>query len=342
MIPAVTLLQHLRPLHLCIAANGHIVQTGRSLPKLAKAPLIGARFLDIFVTLSPAIPQDMRGLRAMMGQVLRLRLRDTPEIVLRAVLIDDEEGGAIVDLSFGIAVVDAVQRFGLTAQDFSPSDLAVEMLFLHEAKSSAMAASFNLNMRLDGARLAAETRAMTDPLTGLHNRFALDAALRRLGQSRTDYAVLHMDLDRFKCINDRLGHAAGDSVLKQVAAILRRQSRKDDLVIRAGGDEFLILCPGLTDRTRLAGLCRAVIAEVSAQPAGRQMPAISASIGIGLCLGAARPAPERVCDMADIALYSAKRSGRARHVFWTPDLGNRLQDLHIPHAEQGGLPPCSP
>lgn len=325
MIAADILLQRLRPLHVCIGRTGHIRAVGRSLPRLVADPLIGARFLEVFEVLSPAIPTDMRALRALADHVLRLRLRSVPDIVLRAVLVPDEQGGLIVDLSFGIAVVDAVHRFGLTAQDFSPSDLAVEMLFLHEAKSTAMTASFNLNTRLDDARLVAETRAMTDPLTGLHNRFALDTALARLGQSRTEYSVIHMDLDLFKKVNDTLGHAAGDAVLKQVAAILRRHTRKDDLIVRAGGDEFLIICPCLTEPTRLSALSEAVIADVSTpMEVDGQIVGISASIGIGLCTTDARQDPHRICELADIALYAAKRSGRGRHLFWRPDLGDRL------------------
>lgn len=331
MISTRALLHRLRPLHLCIGPTGHIVQAGRSFAKLRSAPLAGTRFFESFDVASFGGVRDIQGLHAMVGQTLRMRLRDVPEIGLRAVLIDDGDGGLIADLSFGIAVIDAVHRFGLTAQDFAPSDLAVELLFLHEAKSSAMAASFNLNTRLDGARLAAESRAMTDPLTGVHNRFALDMALSRLGQSQTDYAVLQIDLDLFKAVNDRLGHATGDVVLRQVASILRRHTRKDDMVVRTGGDEFLILCPGLTDQTRLSNLCHLAIAEISAplQIEGHTV-SLSASIGIGLSTHAVRRSPEHLCEMADIALYAAKRSGRGRYLFWSQEMGNRLEDLHIP------------
>lgn len=326
MITVDALLQHLRPLHVCIGRTGHIRGIGRSLLRLTSEPLIGARFLEVFEVTSPAVPIDMRGLTALAGRVLRLRLRAVPDIALRAVLIADDEGGLIVDLSFGIAVVDAVHRFGLTAQDFSPSDLAVEMLFLHEAKSSAMAASFSLNTRLNGARAEAETRALTDALTGLYNRFALAEGLRRLGQSRTEYAVLHLDLDLFKQVNDTAGHAAGDAVLKQVAMALRRHTRRDDLVVRAGGDEFLVICPGLTETERLSKLAQTLIADISTplDVEGRVV-AVSASIGIGLCTNQNRHEPEQLCQMADIALYSAKRLGRGRHVFWQPELG------HPPH-----------
>ena len=333
MIALHDLLAQLRPLHVCVGKTGRIESVGRSLQKLTAVDLIGQRVLEVFEVLRPSIPSDFPGLYSLSGQVLRLRLRTEPDILLRGLVVDDQSGGVIVDLSFGIAVIDAVRRFGLTAQDFSPSDLAVEMLFLHEAKSSAMAASFNLNTRLDGARLAAESKAMTDALTGLHNRLALDNALARLGQSLTEYAVLTMDLDRFKQVNDTLGHAVGDAVLKRVAIILRRHTRKDDLLVRAGGDEFVIICPGLTDQLRLAHLSDALITDIcDIDQIGGQEIAISASIGIGVSKVDATLPPDRVCENADIALYAAKRSGRGCHLFWAPEFGRTLSELSMPHV----------
>lgn len=333
MISALDLLVRLRPLHVCVGKTGHIGQVGASLAKLGAGDLRNKRFLEIFEILRPAQPTDMADLRKLAGQVLKLRLRCEPDIVLRGLVIEDHAEGVILDLSFGIAIVEAVQRFGLTAQDFAASDLAVELLFLQEAKSSAMAASFSLNSRLQGARLAAETEALTDGLTGLHNRRALDGALSRLGQSDTEYAVLHMDLDRFKQVNDSMGHAIGDAILKRVAAIMRAQTRQDDLLVRAGGDEFVIVCPGLTEHTRLGDLSQTLIRDLSIPVMiDGQEVAVGASIGI-----AASESEERIdpCDLvqrADVALYAAKRSGRGRHMFWSAPMGQSLTDLEIPDS----------
>ncbi|MGJ8604548.1 MAG: diguanylate cyclase domain-containing protein [Marivita sp.] len=333
MIPALTLLGLLRPLHVCVGMTGHIGQVGVSVAKLGAGCLTGTRFLETFEILRPAQPSDMGGLRALAGQVLKLRLRAEPGIILRGLVVDDQAGGVIVDMSFGIAVVDAVQHFGLTARDFAPSDLAVELLFLQEAKSSAMAASFSLNSRLNGARLAAETEAMTDGLTGLHNRRALESAMARLGQSDTEYAVLNLDLDRFKQVNDTMGHAVGDAVLLRVATAMRAQTRQDDLLVRAGGDEFVIVCPGLDDRTRLNDLSASLIQAVSApmQIDGQDV-AVGASIGIAVSQSEARVDPETLIARADVALYAAKRSGRGQHVFWSPAMGQSLSELELPEA----------
>ena len=300
---------------------------------LLRNEAVNARVLEAFEVLQPSGVANMSGLRALCGQTVRLRLRNSPDITLRGTVIDDEAEGLILDLSFGIAIVDAVQKFDLTAQDFAPSDLAVELLFLQEAKSSAMAASFSLNARLEGARRASESEAMTDGLTGLHNRRAFDTAMARLGQSQTGYAILHMDLDLFKHVNATLGHAVGDVVLKRVASIMRRNTRIDDLLVRSGGDEFSILCPGLLAATRLTGLSNDLIAQISETfQVGDDDVSISASIGIGTSSLIANASPDEISEIADIALYAAKRSGRGRHVFWTASLGTSLSDLNMPHV----------
>ena len=332
MISALDLLARLRPLHVCVGKTGHIVQAGAGLGRIGAGDVVGRRFLEVFEVVRPVRPLDMPALRSLAGEVLRLRLRKEPDIGLRALAIEDQDGGVILDLSFGIAVIEAVQRFGLTAQDFAAGDLAVELLFLQEAKSSAMAASFSLNSRLNGARLAAETDALTDELTGLHNRRALESALTRLRHSDTGYAVLHMDLDHFKEVNDTLGHAVGDTILKRVAAIMRSQTRQDDLLVRMGGDEFAIICPGLTDTLRLRDLSLGLIRQTS-EPmiVDDQEARVGASLGIALKTPDSRVDPAALMERADVALYAAKRSGRGRYVFWSPDLGQSLSDLDLPH-----------
>ena len=331
MISALDLLWALRPLHVWVGPTGHIRQVGKSFSKLDVDDLTGRRFLEAFEIQHPKKPSTMADMHDLVGRVLRLRLRSEPSLGLRGLLIADGSGGVILDLSFGIAVVDAVHRFGLTAQDFAPSDLVMELLFLQEAKSSAMAASFSLNTRLNGARLAAETEALTDGLTGLHNRRALDGALHRLGQSDTEYAVLQMDLDCFKAVNDTLGHGVGDAVLKRVAGIMRTHTRQDDVLVRLGGDEFVILCPGLTDENRLEMLATGLIHDISAPCVieGHEV-LVGASIGIAVSSRAEPRDPMSTVTCSDIALYAAKRSGRGRHLVWSPNMGDSLADLELP------------
>lgn len=194
------------------------------------------RFLDRFDLRRPRAVMSMADLMASSGVKLHLRFRDPPATGLKGVLMPLPGGqGAIVNLSFGISILDAVRDYRLTSGDFAATDLAIEMLYLVEAKSAAMEASRLLNQRLQGARIAAEEQAFTDTLTGLKNRRAMDHVLGRVIATQMPFAVMHVDLDFFKAVNDRLGHAAGDHVLQEVARIMIDATRRGkDTVARTG------------------------------------------------------------------------------------------------------------
>lgn len=302
------------PMHVLLDAGGRVVQAGPTLRKiLAGVTLEGEVFLDHFVVYRPRVVENMEQFLAMEGRKLHLRRRGPRRTAFKGLLVADGKGGAIVNLSFGIGVVDAVRDFNLTATDFAATDLAVEMLYLVEAKSAAMDASRRLNTRLQGAKLAAEERAFTDTLTGLGNRRALDKAIASLANKGCDYALLQIDLDYFKQVNDTLGHAAGDHVLQSVSRVMQQTTRKGDTVARVGGDEFVILCPGLTSRARLAELATSIIEKIE-RPVEYQNHRceISASIGISLAT-AGIPDPNLLMQQADEALYAAKNAGRAQY-----------------------------
>jgi len=169
--------------------------------------------------------------------------------------------------------------------------------------------------------------AHTDSLTGLANRFTLHGALRvAIAQGRL-VALLALDLDHFKLVNDTLGHAAGDELLQNVAARLLACRRPSDLVARLGGDEFalLVLDDGAGDLD-VDALSRRLI-EVLEEPAdigGRAMRA-SASIGVARPgrAGQAIIGADDLLVHADIALYAAKKAGRGRHETYSSDLGDR-------------------
>jgi diguanylate cyclase (GGDEF)-like protein/PAS domain S-box-containing protein len=159
--------------------------------------------------------------------------------------------------------------------------------------------------------------ALHDPLTGLPNRILfverLGHALQRLRRHHEPLAVLFIDLDRFKLVNDSLGHAAGDAVLSEAAARLRTAVREDDTVARFGGDEFTVLCEGADEAearqvaARLLGVLDAPFRQ------GKTDFNLSASVGVRLSDRGDVGADELVRD-ADIALYSAKARGRGRCV----------------------------
>lgn len=164
----------------------------------------------------------------------------------------------------------------------------------------------------DGLRLA-----VIDPLTGLHNRrYALPqlaAIAERAAADATVFAVMVIDLDKFKSVNDRLGHAAGDSVLVEVARRLRVSLRADDLLARIGGEEFLVALPD----TNFADACAAadrLCHAIEEQPISVGFAAsVRVTVSIGLAVssqdGAAEPTTH-IVNRADRALLSAKAEGR--------------------------------
>jgi diguanylate cyclase (GGDEF)-like protein len=183
-------------------------------------------------------------------------------------------------------------------------------------------AGLRLRERLDHL----ERRAYRDGLTGLINRSAVEDQLRRHWEASrrfgTSLAVLIVDIDRFKEINDTLGHPAGDAALRRTATVLTRSVRASDIVARYGGDEFLVIAPACPPASAvlMAARFRAGLAVPMdpADPAAR-VPALSLSIGIA---GIDRPTSIDLDEMirrADQALYHAKRCGRNAVALYAPD-----------------------
>ncbi len=317
------------PMHAVVDATGHMVHAGPTLTKIFETvPLIGTRFAELFEIKRPQTDGSMRMLLALAGTKLHLRMRGAQRTDLKGVVVPlapgaAPAGGALINLSFGISVVDAVRDFGLTSNDFAATDLAVEMLYLVEAKTAAMEASRTLNLRLQGAMIAAEEKAYTDTLTGLRNRRALDYVLERMAEAEQDFALIHLDLDYFKAVNDSMGHAAGDHVLCEVARIMVEETRSDDTVARVGGDEFVLVLKRLTDADRVHDIAARLIGRLSQPiPFSGKICTISASAGSVLSCDHAHPDMTRLMLEADTALYAAKDRGRGCHVPYSPDLGH--------------------
>ncbi|GGC10449.1 hypothetical protein GCM10011494_31430 [Novosphingobium endophyticum] len=172
--------------------------------------------------------------------------------------------------------------------------------------------------------------ARFDSLTKLANRFQMAEWLDKLLTSpRIDdrsCAVFLLDLDRFKQVNDTMGHPAGDALLVQVADRLRQTVGNLGRVGRLGGDEFQVLLPGHQQREGLAHLARHIIDALS-QPYSIEgsRVVIGASVGISVCPDDGTTSEEIVRN-ADLALYAAKGSGRGRHHFYDDDLHNNAQE----------------
>ncbi len=244
------------------------------------------------------IGEGLVGWVAANGIPLRLACADEdPRFALRSNLaapIGSFVGVPVLDADGCIGVLSAAST--LNAR-FSPSD---------EARLRLVAGIVSPHLQIVRLRRLAKT----DPLTCVLNRHALDDVLPEIPQGDAKFSVAMIDLDHFKAINDRLGHAAGDETLRAAAAAIISVLRRDDDVVRIGGEEFLVVLPGVDVETAraIADRARIRIAEADVLPAER----ITASAGVT----ERRPdeTRERLLHRVDAALYRAKALGRNRVV----------------------------
>ncbi len=159
---------------------------------------------------------------------------------------------------------------------------------------------------IEHQRQLAHRQSRSDVVTGLANRLAFATALEDLARTATPFAILILDLDRFKDINDAFGHAAGDEVLRTVGARLSRLLYPADLLARLGGDEFVLLCTSRPTRSALAALAQQCIAAVE-QPIELEGRAMRVGVSLGIFPAPALGLPpSTLMGAADAALYRAK------------------------------------
>jgi len=166
--------------------------------------------------------------------------------------------------------------------------------------------------------LSAMEAAAHDPLTGLPNRRLFDDRLRqalaRARRSAALLAVLYVDADKFKLMNDNHGHATGDALLKRFGIRLAACVRSTDTVARLGGDEFAVVLEGLPDEAHAHAVAQKIVAALH-EPfviEGRQL-GVSASVGVAVLTSQDGFRPESLLERADRALYQAKHAGRDRY-----------------------------
>ncbi|MEZ5142510.1 MAG: EAL domain-containing protein [Acidimicrobiales bacterium] len=187
-----------------------------------------------------------------------------------------------------------------------------------------------------------EYQALYDGLTGLPNRSLLRtriaAALQRAERLGTGVAVLFLDLDRFKVINDSVGHELGDQLLRLAGERLREPLRAGDTLGRFGGDEFMVVCNRVPDEASAraaADRFSAVLAEPFALGDGEVF--VTASVGIALSPDGSG-SPDTLMRNADVAMYRAKAQGRDQHVVFAEDLDQRkLEELALEQALRNAI-----
>ncbi|CDZ65605.1 PAS domain S-box/diguanylate cyclase (GGDEF) domain-containing protein [Neorhizobium galegae bv. orientalis] len=202
-------------------------------------------------------------------------------------------------------------------------DVTQDAILTRELKAAKDEADAK-NAELELAKSRIEHNSLHDPLTLLANRRKLDMELDRLSRSshteRQKFSILHLDLDRFKQINDTLGHAAGDAMLVHASRILSRNVRGSDTVARIGGDEFVILATGNSSAEEIGQLAQRIIAEFH-QPIDFEGFACRCGVSIGIAQASGMNVDaRRTLVNADIALYRAKGMGRNRYEFFTQNL----------------------
>ncbi|MEX3014626.1 diguanylate cyclase domain-containing protein [Gymnodinialimonas hymeniacidonis] len=313
----------LLPMHVQVDAGGKISHIGPTLSKMiGDGPVFDRPLLDLFSIRRPSGIETFDALMNAADQRLSLCLTRADHLPFRGVILPLQgEGGAILNLSFGLSFARAVAEFSLTLSDFAATDQTIELLYLNEAKASTTRLSEHLTNRLQNANAIAQEQARTDVLTGLSNRRAMDDELEHLMACRgQNFTLMHLDLDLFKQVNDTHGHAAGDAVLVEIGRILDRELRRNDFPARIGGDEFLIVLRPAQSNDIAARIAKRIIERIE-EPIdlGDVTVQISASIGIASTAAyATRPSIEQLMNDVDEALYDAKRNGRGRFCIFMP------------------------
>jgi diguanylate cyclase (GGDEF)-like protein/PAS domain S-box-containing protein len=206
-----------------------------------------------------------------------------------------------------------------------PQLLTISSVYDNEGLTSNYVGVMTDISQLKDTQARIEQLVHHDPLTGLPNRLLLQSrlahALRAAERQRRGVAVLYIDLDRFKTVNESLGHPVGDELLCALTQRLQPGLRDEDTLGRLGGDEFLLILEGQQRPERAAGIAKDMIQRLEqsfALPSGHEVY-IGASIGISLFPQDGASAAELI-QHADVAMYQAKQAGRNTYSFYTPSL----------------------
>ncbi len=304
----------LLPLHVQVSAKGIVTHTGPTFAKLLDGDkILGTRLFDVMTVKRPSDVTTVASVLSHQGEALAIQLAEMPGQNMKAVAAAMPDGGFILNVSLGAGVMDVVGARNLKNKDFSPADPTVEMIYMIEVQSILYQEHKQQSHRLQGAKVHAEEQAFTDALTGLANRRALEKHLARLlrRSKGNGFALMQIDLDFFKAVNDTHGHAAGDFVLQETSRLLLNQMRATDMVSRIGGDEFVIVLSEYGDAETLSDVGHRIIEAVREPITFEGVECcIGASIGATIVDQGSGRTPEQILSDADRALYVSKEQGR--------------------------------
>lgn len=334
-------LDDLVPFALVVKNDGAIVHAGRSIKKiLAKPTLESVNFFDTFSIAAPRILKDIRDLSKACNIRVSLsahRVGATKPFTLRATIARCHKDSStfFVLTTLGVKLPEIVEELELFDRDFAHADSSVDLLYFLSTQGQLLKDAHELAERLRAAKDRAENLAQTDALTNLPNRRGLTDYTTNLMHKPTvknsNWYLLHVDLDRFKQVNDTHGHAAGDTVLCNVATLLKDIAGPEDIVARVGGDEFIWIAKSYKSNAQIASSASALIKLISVpHRIGKQLIQIGSSIGITRIDPQAGKSLDSLLLEADLALYAAKNSGRGQTQFFSDGMMQReatIQEL---------------
>jgi diguanylate cyclase (GGDEF)-like protein len=329
-----------------------------------KGPLLGA----VGATVNPMqilIIEDSDAYASLVAEMVAEGMGDEVAIVHCRVLSDacdrlleDELDVVLLDLSLPDAhKLEALQAVQATAPNVpvivltgsddpalglaAVQDGAQDFLSKRSADIDRLTRSIRYSIERKRSEVRLAQQALQDSLTGLPNRVLLldrlGVALARARRRPTSVAVLFLDLDRFKTINDSLGHEAGDDLLLEISARLRASVRPGDTVARFGGDEFLILCEELTGEFEAVRVAeRALQAILAPIPVAGHRISVGASVGIAYGSDVGAGAHELV-RQADAAMYRAKRRRTGIELFEASMHSDAMTELQTEHELRGAI-----
>jgi diguanylate cyclase (GGDEF)-like protein/PAS domain S-box-containing protein len=281
--------------HLVLDAEDRVVLANRALAHIVGGDpgTLAGRPLDALVH-----PADLALLRIVLAE-LRHDVCATLETEIRLRRLGARDGDDVVPAAVHAAV--------LEHGGSGPRRVLLQILDVTERKR---------------AEAQLQHMADHDPLTGLLNRRRFEQELERhLARARrygAEGAAIVLDVDRFKPINDTLGHGAGDRVIVRVAELVRARLRTSDAIARLGGDEFAILLPK-ADRAGAEAVARSLVETVRAEALqGEDTGPITISVGVAMLVEHPAPSTEAIIAAADLAMYEAKRAGRNGYAVFGP------------------------